>query len=229
MKKIMIAEEYFNTFVARDVIEKYNIENKRALNYIIKYLINSSYLTYSRLYNSMKSCGYEVGKRTVIEYLSYVEKSIFAHFLPIYASVKKQEQLPRKVYIIDNVFLKFGTEVGYGRLMENLAFIELLRRKSLETSFDLYYFKTREGYEVDFLIKEGLRVRQLIQVTHANGFDEIDKREIRGLLKAKELFKEHNPELMIITWDYEDEREIAWFGKKGRIKFVPLWMWLLEL
>ena len=228
MKKMLMAEEYFNTFVARDVIEKYDVENKKALNYIIRYLINSSYLTYSKLYNSMKSCGYKIGKGTVIDYTNYIERSFFAYFLPIYSSVKKQEQYPRKVYIIDNIFLRFGINMSFGRLMENLVFVELLRRKCCVTDFQFNYFQTRGGYEVDFLIKEGLRVKQLIQVTYANSFDEVEHREIRALLKAKEMFKEDNPELLIITWDYEDEKELSWFGKKGKIKFVPLWKWLLK-
>ena len=113
--------------------------------------------------------------------------------------------------------------------MENLVAIELLRRKSyFNPKMEIYYFKTHEGYEIDFLIKEKLRITKLIQVTYANSFDEIDEREIRTLLKARELFGEHKPELLVITWDYEDEREISWFGKKGKIKFIPLWKWVLE-
>jgi len=33
----------------------------------------------------------------------------------------------------------------------------------------------------------------------------------------------------MITWDYEDEKKLSWFGKEGTIKFVPLWRWLLEI
>ncbi len=62
-------------------------------------------------------------------------------------------------------------------------------------------------------------------MTYAKDFDEIEHREIRALLKAKDLLRCNN--LTVITWDYEDEREITWFGRKGKIKFVPLWKWLL--
>ena len=50
--------------------------------------------------------------------------------------------------------------------------------------------------------------------------DEIDKREINALLKFREKFK-NTKELMIITKDLE-KRE-----KKSKIKFIPLWKWLL--
>ncbi|MBO3840505.1 MAG: ATP-binding protein, partial [Candidatus Brockarchaeota archaeon] len=62
---------------------------------------------------------------------------------------------------------------------------------------------------------------QLIQVTYASGRDEVTKREIRALMKASEELKCKN--LLIITWDYEDELEI----EDKRIKCIPLWKWLL--
>ncbi len=40
------------------------------------------------------------------------------------------------------------------------------------------------------------------------------------------IFKKDRPELLVITWDYEDEREVKWFGRKSRVKFVPMWRWL---
>ena len=58
----------------------------------------------------------------------------------------------------------------------------------------MHYFITFLGLEVDFLIKEGLRIKQLIQATYANDFNEIDRIEIRALLKAKEPLKEHDSE-----------------------------------
>jgi predicted AAA+ superfamily ATPase len=75
--------------------------------------------------------------------------------------------------------------------------------------------------EVDFVVKKGLNVEQLIQVTYASNKDEIEKREIRGLLKASELLKCEN--LLIITWDYEDEVRT----ENKKIVFKPLWKWLL--
>jgi len=126
--------------------------------------------------------------------------------------------------------LGFKFSENLGKLMENAVAIDFLRRKSyFNPNLEIFYFKTQEGYEVDFLIKGRTRIEQLVQVSYANSFDEIDKREIRALLKAGELFKEHNPKLIVITWDYEDERELSWFGKRGVIKFVPLWRWLLKL
>jgi len=68
-----------------------------------------------------------------------------------------------------------------------------------------------------------LQVKKLIQVTYASSKDEIEKREIKALLKASELLK--CKDLLIITWDYEDKIKI----KNKVINFLPLWKWLLKV
>lgn len=45
-------------------------------------------------------------------------------------------------------------------------------------------------------------------------------------LKASKDLKCDN--LLIINRDYSGEEEIEWFGIKGKVKFIPLWKWLLE-
>ncbi|MBO3753760.1 MAG: ATP-binding protein [Candidatus Brockarchaeota archaeon] len=77
--------------------------------------------------------------------------------------------------------------------------------------------------EVDFVLKEGFQVKQLIQVTYASSRNNIEKREARALLKASEQLKCKN--LLIITWDYEDEFKID----NRKIRCIPLWKWLLKL
>ena len=51
------------------------------------------------------------------------------------------------------------------------------------------------------------------------------KREIKALLKASKELKCKN--LLVINSDKEGEEKIEWFGIKARIKFIPLWKWLL--
>ena len=64
-------------------------------------------------------------------------------------------------------------------------------------------------------------VKQLIQVTYSSGRDEIDKREIKSLVKASEQLR--CKDLLMVTWDYEDE-----FRRDNKkIKCIPLWKWLL--
>ena len=69
-------------------------------------------------------------------------------------------------------------------------------------------------------MKDGLKIKQLIQVTFASSKEEIEMREKRALIKASEELKCNDT--LVITWDYEAEEEF----KGKRIKIIPLWKWL---
>ncbi len=220
----------FDDILFKDVVKRWKIRYVTLLEELSLYLINnfSNYYTITKVKNALKFRS----KETVKNYIKYLEEAYLIFSLKNF-SFKFKETLKktRKIYAIDigiinAIVYKFTENIG--KLMENLVFLELLRKTNEIPLMEIFYLQTKEGYEVDFLIKEGLRIKQLIQVTYANSFDEIDKREIRALLHAKELFKQHKPELIIITWDYEDKKELSWFGKKGKIKFIPLWKWLLN-
>jgi predicted AAA+ superfamily ATPase len=178
----------------------------------------------------MNSLGIKASKNTLYNYLEYANDSYFLFYLKKFSySLKDIERSIPKIYVIDNGIInvfshRFSENIG--RLMENLVFLNL-RRKYRENK-NIFYLKTRENYEVDFVVKEENRISKLIQVTYANSFDEINPREYRSLLHTNELFKSDKPELIMITWDYEDEKKLSWFGKEGTIKFVPLWKWLLK-
>jgi predicted AAA+ superfamily ATPase len=214
----------FENIIYKDVVKRWSVRHPSKIEELAIYLITnfSSKYSITKLKNALDFRS----KETVKKYIAFLEESYLIFSLNNFSfKVKEVLKIPRKVYVVDtglinSVSHKFSENLG--RLMENLVFLELRKRYK-----EIFYFQTKEGYEVDFLIKEGLRVKQLIQVTYANSFDEIDRREWRALLKAYELFKAHKPELIIITWDYEDEKEISWFNKRAKIKFIPLWKWLL--
>ena len=111
---------------------------------------------------------------------------------------------------------KFKVSQDTGRIMENLVAIELLRRE-----VEFYYYKEAREYEVDFLVKEGPKVKELIQVCYNIERPELRKRELRSLVRASDHLSCEN--LVVLTWDYEGEEEY-----KGKIiKFKPLWKWIL--
>ena len=135
-------------------------------------------------------------------------------------TVKDQLQYPRKIYAIDPGFanfsgFKFSDDVG--RLMENLVAVELLRRKIWHPVTEIYYWKDRQQREVDFVVKRGLKIEQLIQVTYASSKEDIAHREKKALIKASEELDCNN--MLVITWDYESD--------DCAIRFLPMWKWLL--
>ena len=52
------------------------------------------------------------------------------------------------------------------------------------------------------------------------------KREIRALIKAKQELK--CDKLIVLTGNYENEEEAEWYGEKAKIRYIPLWKWLLD-
>ena len=223
-KKFELAQSYYATVIKRDIIERYNIKNEESLKALIKLLLDSKEYSISKSYNNLKSLGYKIGKSTLQRYISYIENSYFAFSLPIFSyKIKDQMQYPKKIYFIDNAFInsistKFSNNLG--RLYENIVAVELKRRKK-----EFCYWKNIEKEEVDFVIKNDSKAGQLIQVCYDISETDTKKREIRALLKASKDLKCKN--LLLINHDYFGEEELEWFGIKRKVKFVPLWKWLL--
>ncbi len=194
---------------------------------LIKFLSGSfsSEFSVNKAYNTLKSMGMKISKKTVYSYTQYLENSFLIFFIKNFSpSIRNMELVSKKVYSVDNGLVNYltGNELNAGRLMENAVALKL-KEEEYGTFISVFYYKGA-NYEIDFLVKKGNDIKQLIQVSHVNSFDELDKREYRALLNGYEVFKDYNPELLIITWDYEDEKLID--GKK--IKFVPLWKWLIS-
>jgi hypothetical protein len=140
-------------------------------------------------------------------------------------SVKEQEHAPRKIYSIDvglSNAVGFRSSENIGRIAENVVAIELKRRLLENPLLELYHWRDQYGKEVDFVVKDGERVIQLVQVCWDLDDPETKKREIGSLLKAMRLFKLKQG--LVITEELDDEETVK--GKK--IIFRPLWKWLLE-
>ena len=224
-KKFELAQSYYATVIKRDIVERYKVKNEESLKALLKLLLDSKEYSISKTYHTLKSLGYDVGKSTVQKYISYIENSYFAFSVPIFSyKIKDQMQYPQKIYFIDNVFInsistRFSDNMG--RLYENMVAVELKRRKK-----ENYYWKNTEKEEVDFVIRAGTAVKQLIQVCYDISDQDTKKRELRSLLKASKDLKCDN--LLIINENHSGVEEVEWFGLKRSVKFIPLWKWLLE-
>jgi len=224
-RKKMIVQEYFRTIVSRDMAERYKIKNFQLLLNFLKYLLNSSYFSVYKAYHSLRSAGQKVGKGTLFSYLANAESVYFTYTIPIFShKVRGQMAYPRKVYFVDNSFINFvgfKFSENFGRLSENAVYLELRRRQAMNPDLEVYYWKSRDEKEVDFVVKEGLRVKQLVQVCWDPTDEETKKRELRGLVKAMEEFR--LKEGLVLTGDFEGEERVG--GR--RILYKPLWKWLL--
>ncbi|MCX7725933.1 MAG: DUF4143 domain-containing protein [Chitinispirillaceae bacterium] len=112
-----------------------------------------------------------------------------------------------------------------GKLYENIVAI-VLKKKELDRELNFYFWKNQQNEEVDFVIKKGHKISSLVQVCYNITNIDTLEREKRALLKAS---KELNcKELYIINNDTEKEEVFNWYNTKVKIKYIPLWKWLLE-
>ncbi len=75
---------------------------------------------------------------------------------------------PRKIYVVDNGFVlarSFELSSNSGRQLENMVFVELMRR-GYKCGNGLYYYRTKGDREVDFMIREGGRTISLLQISY---------------------------------------------------------------
>lgn len=213
-----ILREIIDLTIYRDIVERWGAENLKALRLLLKMLAFSSHLSASKAYRNLKSLGIGVGKATVANYIEYFSDSMILHPLrPYVKSYKLQERMGFKPYLVDNGLLKVMGVEDEGRLLENLVFTELLKR-GYEPNGELFYYVTRNGREVDFVIKG----RELIQVA-AELHEKNRERELRALIEAgREL---GIGKLTIVTLEQDDVVKTA--GKE--VKVTSLKKWLLGL
>ncbi len=182
-EKRELLQGIMETIIQRDVIDRYEISNEAALRTTFKLLLSSGMVTVSKLYNSLKSIGTQVGKTTVNHFLRYFEDAYFLNQLYLYApSVRAKLQYPRKTYFIDNGFLtamsvKFGP--NYGRLLENLVYWQLFKKHGDA----LHYYRDERG-EVDFCVLENGRAVSLYQVCYDLSDFETRDREVHALRRV---------------------------------------------
>ena len=212
----------YSTIINKDVVLRHRIRFITTLKNIASYLItnHSNLMSFNKIKNifDLKST------HTALNYVSYLEESYLFFFLKRLSFKKKVSLIAnRKVYCIDTGLIntlgfKFSKDIG--KLYENLVAIELLRKKSLN-DLDIYYWQDIYKHEVDFVIKEGLKIKQLIQVCYNIEDYYTKKREMKSLIKASKELECNN--LLIIT---EDKEGIETLEDK-KIKYTPLWRWLL--
>jgi len=180
-----IVKQIFNDIVIKDVVVRAGLKKKESIVKLARYLVSNSSSNFT--YRSLKGVAGTNRSATVSEWVSLLEEAYLIFRIDRFSPKLKEQFLsPKKVYSVDNGLINavgFRLSENTGRLMENLAAVELMRRRSyFSPGAEIFYFRDSQGHEVDFVIKEGHVVKELIQVTYANSFDEIEHREIRGLL-----------------------------------------------
>ncbi len=221
--RIKIHQEYFNTMLFRDIIERYDISHPKAVKDLALKLMDStgSMYTINKLTRYLKSLGHNVPKTSVSDYLNWFEDAYILFTVRMFdASVVRANVNPKKIYCIDHAMvssLSPGILINSGHLLENLVFTTLRRSSS-----NVFYYRTKGGREVDFLVLSQNRTKSLFQVSESLIDPHTKKREVTALTEA--MIELGLPEGTIVTRNEDDVLAVG----PGNIHVVPIWRFLLN-
>jgi predicted AAA+ superfamily ATPase len=207
----------FDSIIWKDVAQRHKVRNVSDLNALAIYLVSN----FCNLV-SANNLAIELGLSSVAttkKFMDYLHEPYLFFYLPRYNNkLKLMKKASQKVYVVDNGFVAakaFSLSDNLGRLLENQVFIELLRR-GYNTEQTLFYYRSRNDKEVDFVLREGANIKSLIQVCYDMSSLKTAKREVNALVECAEELKCSN--LIIVT--NNDERTIEKDGCK--IQVIPI-------
>ena len=207
----------FDSILLKDVAQRHNVRNTTDLYNLATYLLSN----FCNPISANELAG-ELGLSSVAttkKFCDYLNEPYLFFYLPRFNNkLKLMNKAPKKVYVVDNGFVQstaFNLSENLGRLLENQVFVELLRRGYIPGQ-TLFYYRSRNDKEIDFVTRKGTKVEQLIQVCYDMTSEKTRKRELDALVEAAEEL--HCDNLLVITNNQEEE--IEWKDKGIVVKPV---------
>jgi hypothetical protein len=210
----------------KDVVVRHHIRAPQGLEDMTTYLMTNVAQRYSL--NTLVKVTRLRSVHTVQKYLRHLEEAFVLFSLRRFSfKVREQTRANRKIYCTDNGMVtssSFRFSPDLGKLYENVVAITL-HRHEMNGSIECFYWQGSQQEEVDFVVKQGTRIAQLIQVCIAVDDPKTKARETRALLKASSELG--CKDLLVLTDSTEAEEDASWYGAVGRVRYVPAWKWLL--
>lgn len=192
----------FDSIIWKDVVRRHRVRNSTELGDLATYLL-SNFCNPLSTTELTAQLGF-ASVNTTQKYLDYLHEPYLFYYLPRYdKKLKLMKKAQRKVYVVDNGFVlakAFSLSENLGRLLENQVFVELLRR-GYNTERSLFYYRSRNDKEVDFVLRDGFKVSRLVQVCYDISNEKTLRREVAALTEcAQEL---NCQDLVIVTMNEE--------------------------
>jgi len=222
--RVKTHQEYFHAVLFRDLVERHDVSHPRAVADLAHWLVDNTASLYSvnRLTGYLKSLGHKAPKSAVSDYLEWFEDAYFLFSVRIFdSSLARSHTNPKKIYCVDHAMVtsvSSGVLVNSGHLLENLVFTALRRIHA-----EVYYYKTKTGREIDFVVPLRGSSRMLVQVCESLAEPQTRKREVAALSEA---MTELGVKSGTIVTKGEDKL-IETNG--GTIEVVSMWRFLLDL
>lgn len=208
----------FDATIWKDIAKRHKIRKTSDLNNLATYLLSNFCNPFTA--NDLADELGMASVTTVKKFMDFLHEPYLFFYLPRYNNkLKIMRKAAQKVYVADNGFVQakgFNLSDNLGRLLENQTFVELLRR-GYDTEKTLFYYRSRNDKEIDFVLRKGTKVGQLVQVCYDLANPKTEKREVDALVECAEELSCDS--LFIITWS--EERTITRNGHL--IQVVPFW------
>ncbi len=179
--------QLLNSIITVDIKRRFNIRYLDALIRITKFMIAN--FAQEVNYRSVAQTFGLGSQHTAENYINYLRQTYLLVGINKFSFKARERVRSEKIYLIDPALLTeqennlTGDNIGWR--LENIVYLELLRRRRL-SDVDIYYY--RKGYEIDFVLSNGLDVGELIQVSAFVDNEKTLKRECAALIKgSKEL------------------------------------------
>ena len=170
----------------------------------------ASLISFNRL-----SKQFGVSAELTSHYCACLQEAFLVDFLPFYSlKVAQRNRYPQKVHVMDlglRYISALSESIDWGRSIESLVYQQLKRCGH----YEIYYWKGQQ--EIDFLLKRGNSVTDLIQVSATLEHQATYQREVSALKEASQVFQTAKTQL--ISDDINEKRQS---------QALPLWLFLVQ-
>lgn len=209
----------------KDIVRRFKIRSVQGIDDLSLYLMSNIAREYS--FNALSGVTKCRSVHTIDKYIRYLQEAYLVFSLKRFSfKLKDQTGLNKKIYCTDNgmaVSAGFRFSADRGALYENLVAIAL-KKEEIAGRISIFYWKSPQNEEVDFVVKEGLHISQLIQVCADLSNPKTLKREMRALIKASQEL--HCDELLLLNERVNRTETIKWQDAERQVQLIPLWQWL---
>lgn len=210
---------YKDSILLKDIVARYKLKDFHTLEEISAFLLSNSGIIQSvtKLKNS-----FNVSFDMASNYLQYLQNAYLIYEIKKFDySLKKQNANEKKYYSVDlglSNIMRVPNLQTRGADIETVVFLELIAR-----GYKVYYYKTSNDLECDFIVEKENQIESLIQVSKTLKDEKTKKRELAVFSKTVDELKLKDIDMLVIT---EDKGASEVFENQ-QIKVVNILEWLL--
>ncbi|MDR0316048.1 MAG: ATP-binding protein [Treponema sp.] len=216
----------YSTIVLRDVMENKNLRETGRLELILKYMVDNigNLTSIKKISDVMTNDGFKIYPQTIESYLEALRSSYILYRTDRYdIKGKKLLKSLSKYYVVDmgfRYFLLGDRQIDTGRMLENVVYLELLRRnrKVYTGKMDMPRVQKEKGIskEIDFVTENdnGTEYYQVAETV-------LDKKTKERELSPLNEISDHNPKYLLT-------KDAAPSASHNGIKQINVFDWLLS-